>query len=136
MTETDTAACSIDGCPHARMWRVLACAFGFLGVAAGALGAHATPGPVERGIVENAAVYQLIHALLLLHAAPKAGLLPSLAKTSLVLGILLFSMGLTLKYVGGLEAFGLAAPAGGLCYMLAWLSLGLSAMLDKNATRA
>jgi len=129
-------SCPVEGCPHAKMWRVLACAFGFLGVVAGALGAHATPGPVERGIVENAAVYQLIHALLLLYAAPKPGLLPTLAKTALVLGIILFSIGLTLKYVGGMEAAGLAAPAGGLCYMLGWLSLGLSAMLDKNATHA
>lgn len=128
--------CGLSGCGHAKLWQVLALAFGFLGVAAGALGAHATSDDHARQIVENAAIYQLIHALLLLYAAPLTGLAAQLGKTALLLGIVLFSGGLTLKYAAGLEQLGGLAPLGGGCLMLGWLALAFSAMLDKNATRA
>ena len=129
-------SCSTAGCPHAKLWQGLAAVAGFLGIIAGALGAHATADDHARQIVENAAIYQLIHAALLLYIAPRTGWAALIAKTALFIGIVLFSGGLTLKYVAGLEALGQAAPAGGICYMIGWLALGLAAMLDKNATRA
>ena len=128
--------CSLGGCTHVKLWQGLAALAGFLGIIAGALGAHATADDHARQIVENAAIYQLLHAALLMYAARLTGWPALLGKTALVLGIVLFSGGLSLKYLAGLETLGQVAPAGGICYMIGWLSLGLAAMLDKSATRA
>lgn len=103
---------------------------GLLGVAAGAVGAHALRGHLDATHLqtfETAARYQLLHALALLfvgtHAtsAPRAG--AGFAGACFLAGIVLFSGSLYALALSGARAWGAVTPAGGVCLMLGWGAL-------------
>ena len=119
----------------ARLLIQLAAAFGGLGVALGAFGAHALRASLEKAgrfdTFETAVRYQFYHALALLAigvlwaARPE---LRSLGTTAWlwVGGIVVFSGSLyTLCFIG-ITKMGAVAPVGGLLLLAGWLSLALA----------
>lgn len=111
-------------------WILLAGLNGFLGVAAGAVGAHALQNRLDQRaleLFETAARYQLFHALALVGVAwlaeHGATVWPKLAGGSFIAGILLFSGTLYVIALTGSRAFAFAAPFGGLFLLAGWLCL-------------
>jgi len=108
---------------------------GFLGVAAGAFGAHAlrtriTPDMLD--IYETAVRYQMYHALALLLAGFMAFRLYSPALTAAGLlffaGIIIFSGSLYLLALTGARWWGAVTPIGGLAFLAGWLSLAWASL--------
>lgn len=118
-----------------RTFVALASLFGFLGVAAGAFGAHAlraslTPADLE--IFETGVRYQLVHALALLAAAWVATRWPGSAATAsgwlFTVGIVVFSGSLYLLVLSGQRWLGAVTPLGGLAFLAGWFALGWAAL--------
>lgn len=115
--------------------------FGFLGVLAGAFGAHALRGtlpPDLLAVFETGARYQLAHAVALLAVA---ALGPRLAGRALAItgwaftaGILVFSGSLYALALTGVRAWGAVTPLGGLCFLAGWAVL--AAAFARPAPRA
>jgi uncharacterized membrane protein YgdD (TMEM256/DUF423 family) len=102
----------------------------FIGVAAGAFGAHllrARLPPESLATFETGARYQMYHALALLFVAwagtrwPGAG--PRAAGGLFIAGTLLFSGSLYLLALTGTRWLGAITPLGGLCFLAGWLAL-------------
>jgi uncharacterized membrane protein YgdD (TMEM256/DUF423 family) len=111
------------------------CIFAFLGVAAGAFGAHALSAriPAERlATYEIAVRYQMYHALGLLAFALASSALPAGALRSagwlMSAGIVVFSGTLFGIAFGGPRWLGAITPIGGLCFLTAWLLAGWMAL--------
>ena len=114
------ARCSVA---EARAFSVAGAGLGFLGVLAGAFGAHALPGrldPDMHAVWETAARYQLVHAVVLLFAGWTGA---RLAGGLFVAGIVLFSGSLYALALTGTRLFGAVTPLGGLCLLAGWLAL-------------
>jgi uncharacterized membrane protein YgdD (TMEM256/DUF423 family) len=117
----------------ARSLVTLAGVFGFLGVAAGAFGAHALKdrlSPDLLAIFETGARYHLIHALALLAAAWLADRYdnsrPVWAGRLFAAGIVVFSGSLYALALTGERWLGAVTPLGGLCFLTGWLLLALA----------
>lgn len=111
------------------------CVFAFLGVAAGAFGAHALASrlPAERlDTFEIAVRYQMYHALALLALAWAADRWPGAALHAagwlFGAGILVFSGTLYAIALGAPRWLGAITPLGGVALMSAWLLLAWSAL--------
>ena len=122
-----------------RIWIVIGAVSGFLSVALGAFAAHglqARVGPAELAVFETGARYQMYHALGLMAVAWAANLRPSgsvrLAGWLFVLGIVLFSGSLYLLALGGLGAFGIVTPFGGVAMMAGWGCLAYWAFTARD----
>jgi len=107
----------------------------FIGVAAGAFGAHALRGSVEPGLLtvfETGARYQLVHALALVAVdlvAPRVR--PGFAATAgwlFVTGTVLFSGSLYAMTLTGVRAWGAVTPFGGLCFLAGWATVAIAAL--------
>lgn len=114
-----------------RYWQVLAGISGFIGVAMAAVGAHAASDALLSALVERAAIYQLLHSLLLFWLAERDGRAAGLARVALALGVLLFCGSLYGKAFGGWPTT--LAPAGGMLLMAGWLLAGFSAKPRNKA---
>ena len=124
----------------ARLWLGLAAAYGFLGVALGAFGAHALKARLD---VDQLAIYRtgvdylFWHALALLAVGVLAGqrALPALQYAGLgfSIGILLFSGSLFALSLTGIRAFGPVTPIGGLLLLAGWASLLVAVMRGAAA---
>ena len=115
---------------------LLGSALMFLGVAAGAFGAHGLSGYFAqyidlRGIYETAVRYHLIHALALFISAWLAdrwpGALITWAGWLFVVGILLFSGTLYLLVFTRLRWLGAITPIGGVAFLAGWACLFIAA---------
>lgn len=117
-------------------WTGVGALFGFLGVAAGAFGAHALAerlSPRSLSIWQTAAQYQMFHALALVAlglgfskstALTEAASFPySLPAWSFALGILVFSGSLYLLALTDIRILGAITPLGGLLFLVGWCSL-------------
>lgn len=116
---------------------ILAGLLGFLGVAAGAFGAHGLRdrvGARELEIWQTGAHYQQVHAAVLLGVAiwalssaarGEATHLHSVAMTLLVAGMVVFSGTLYAITLGGPRVLGAVTPLGGLCLLGGWLTIAL-----------
>ena len=118
-----------------RPFLALGCLFGFLGVAAGAFGAHGLEGmiPADRlDTFETGVRYQIAHALALLFVGLAAARWPVRAWAGpgllLVVGTLVFSGSLYALALTGVGAFGAIAPIGGTGLIAGWLWLALVAL--------
>ena len=111
--------------------RAGAALLGFLGVAAGAFGAHGLRDLVtleQLNTWNTAADYQLLHAIALLGLATwQQSALSSrlqswllLAGGLMIAGVLLFSGSLYLLVLTNMSAFGPITPLGGLALLIAW----------------
>jgi uncharacterized membrane protein YgdD (TMEM256/DUF423 family) len=117
-----------------RTFWILGCVFGFLGVAAGAFGAHALRGRVDAELLpvfETAARYQMYHALALLAvslgSARAAGGAWTAAGWLFTAGIVVFSGSLYLMTFTGHRWLGAVTPIGGVCFLAGWVALALAA---------
>ena len=106
-----------------------------IGVGAGAFGSHglrAHVAPDMLAVWQTAVLYQMVHALgLLAVAAIRPRLHAGLASTSALLllaGVGLFSGSLYLLVLTGTRGIGAITPIGGVCFMIGWLLLALSAL--------
>ena len=120
------------------MWLQLAGVLGFLGVAAGAFGAHALQAklsPRDFEIYQKAVQYQLWHALALglvgtLGLIERAQIASAWLRASgwaFTTGTLLFSGSLYLLVFTGVRRFGMVTPLGGLGFLAGWLCLAVAA---------
>jgi uncharacterized membrane protein YgdD (TMEM256/DUF423 family) len=122
-----TSADPDDG-SRARGFAAAGAIFAFVGVAAGAFGAHAlraTLPPALLSAFETGVRYQLIHALALLACAWAIDRFASRAAVTaavlFITGILLFSGSLYALALTGRSAFGIVTPFGGLALLAGWL---------------
>jgi uncharacterized membrane protein YgdD (TMEM256/DUF423 family) len=117
----------------ARTFWVLGCIFGFLGVGAGAFGAHALRARLPADLLavfETGARYQMYHALALLAVATIASRAPTGAASAagwlFTAGIVLFSGSLYLLALTGTRWLGAITPLGGVCFLAGWAALALA----------
>jgi uncharacterized membrane protein YgdD (TMEM256/DUF423 family) len=113
-----------------RFFFIAGAAFAFLGVAAGAFGAHglrARLSPEMLAIFETGVRYQMYHALALIAAAWAQGKWPGGAVTAggwlFIAGILVFSGSLYVLALSGIRWLGAITPFGGLALLAGWLCL-------------
>ncbi|HEY3045677.1 MAG TPA: DUF423 domain-containing protein [Vicinamibacterales bacterium] len=108
---------------------------GFLGVAAGAFGAHGLRNrlsPDMLAVFETAVRYQMYHAFALLITAvviARVGdaRLLSIAGWSFVTGVVLFSGSLYALALTGMSGLGAITPIGGVALLVGWASLAIFA---------
>jgi len=117
-----------------RIFAALGAASGFVGVAAGAFGAHGLKArltPELLAVFDTAARYQMIHALALLAVASAIGRWPGRAAVAsgwcFVAGTLIFSGSLYLLALTGVRGLGAITPVGGVLFLCGWLLLALAA---------
>lgn len=132
-----------------RAFLVIAAVSGFVGVALGAFGSHASRArltPERFAQFETGVRYQLWHTFAVLAAvfvrlvrpverssriltAPGSeNVFGAIAGWPFVAGIVLFSGGLYALALSGNRRWGAVAPLGGTCLVLGWLSLALAAL--------
>ena len=114
----------------AKVFIALGALFGFLGVGAGAFGAHALARrlpPDLLTVFETGARYHLIHALALvlvgvtLHLVPQRSIV--LSGWAFSAGIVVFSGSLYALALSGVRILGAVTPLGGLALLAGWLLL-------------
>lgn len=117
-----------------RLFAILGAASAFVGVAAGAFGAHALKArlaPDLLSIFEVGVRYQLVHALALFAVAWACarwpGRLAAASGWAFVAGTVLFSGSLYLLALTGIRAFGVVTPVGGVLFLAGWLLLAAAA---------
>jgi len=115
----------------------------FIGVGMGAFGAHGLKNvlsPEMLAVYHTGASYQMWHALGLIGIAlvrrddPTSRLL-NWAGWLMLIGIVLFSGSLYLLSVLDLKALGMITPFGGVCFLIAWLLLGVYAARKPRSSR-
>ncbi len=106
----------------------------------GAFGAHALAGvlsPRQAGVWDTAVLYHLLHAVALLVTATLCGPMPGrllrLAGWAFVLGIVFFSGSLYVLALGGPRVIGPVTPLGGVSFLVGWLALAGSAVLQRDS---
>ncbi len=112
--------------------------FGFLGVGAGAFGAHLLKSkiaPESLDVFEIAVRYQMYHALVLVGLALLVGIFPSAWLTAagwlFMIGVAIFSGSLYTLVLSGIRSWGAVTPIGGVLLLLGWLSLLLGALFGR-----
>ena len=108
---------------------------GFLGVAAGAFGAHGLRSrlsPDMLAVFETAVRYQMYHVFaLLITAAVMARVgdarLLAIAGWSFITGVVLFSGSLYALALTGMSGLGAITPLGGLAFLVGWACLAIFA---------
>jgi len=115
----------------------------FIGVGMGAFGAHALKATLSveaLAIYQTGVTYQMWHGLGLLGIAclqnlmPESKLIPW-AGWFMFIGILLFSGSLYLLVLLDLHWLGMITPIGGVCFLIAWLLICISATKKKSTSR-
>ena len=120
-----------------RIWLTLASLWGFIGVAAGAFGAHGVSDPKAKAWLETGGHYQLIHALAVfacfvvwrLLEATAAGV----AAWLFLIGALIFSGSLYLMAFGGPRILGAVTPIGGVLLLAGWLTLAWTVFMGARS---
>jgi uncharacterized membrane protein YgdD (TMEM256/DUF423 family) len=117
-----------------RLFATLGAISGFIGVGAGAFGAHglrARLNPELLAVFESAARYQMYHALALLGVAWVVSRWPGGLATAagwlFVAGTIVFSGSLYALALTGSRWLGAITPLGGLCFLAGWICLALAA---------
>ena len=109
-------------------WIAVAALLGLMGVAMGAVAAHALADPKAIAAIEKAAIYQLIHALVLILSTLLTGTIVQWSRVFFLIGIFLFCGSIELKYLLNLPQVTVVAPTGGICLMLGWVLLGVASL--------
>jgi len=117
-------------------WVGIAALLGMLAVGLGAIASHALIDPKAVASVEKAALYQLMHAVVLLFASQLNGRFAQLCRWLFLVGIALFSGSIEIKYLFALQNATVVAPAGGICLMLGWVALGVAGFRQRGANTA
>ena len=105
----------------------------FIAVAAGAFAAHGLKdalSPAHLETFKTAADYQMLHGLgmILIGLLNRHGVTRSNNASAIIMliGIVLFSGSLYLLTLTGTRWLGMITPIGGVCFLVAWLILGIS----------
>ncbi len=121
-----------------RCWMVLGSLAGFLGVAAGAFGAHGLKSKLSPDLLEvfeTAARYQMVHAVALLAVGLLHARSPSrsasLAGWGFLGGIVLFSGSLYALALTGVRSWGAVTPFGGALFLVGWLALAVAGAIGR-----
>jgi uncharacterized membrane protein YgdD (TMEM256/DUF423 family) len=116
-----------------RLWLFVAGLGGAASVIAGAAAAHLSETPATATLLNNGALYGMIHAGALLGVAafaqgrePRRGL-AVFAGWCFALGIVLFSLGQFAHAATGLRQFAYAVPFGGTSFILGWAAIAILA---------
>ena len=122
----------------------IASAFGAIGVATGAFGAHFLKSRLEASdleIIKTGVLYLFIHTLatILVYTISRQGDQTrwlKLAGTAFLVGIGLFSGSLFVIGTSSLTGFpanwvGIATPLGGLCFIVGWISFSLHSLKSR-----
>jgi uncharacterized membrane protein YgdD (TMEM256/DUF423 family) len=122
-----------------QVWLFIGAVNGFLGIAAGAFGAHGLESRVDARALEifnTGAHYHLIHALATVAAALIArGAASGRARMAALLftaGVVFFSGSLYFMALAGSNALVLATPIGGLCFLAGWAMLAAAALKPQG----
>ena len=109
-------------------------AFGFLGVGAGAFGAHALKQRLSSdflSIFEVGVRYQMYHALALVLTvwliSVTQGVWSTYAGYFFIVGTIIFSGSLYMLVFTGVKMWGAVTPIGGILLLLGWLFLAIAA---------
>jgi uncharacterized membrane protein YgdD (TMEM256/DUF423 family) len=123
-----------------RLFILVGCASAFIGVAAGAFGAHglkARVAPELLLVFETGVRYQMYHAIALLACAWAVtrwpGTLTTAAGALFIAGTLLFSGSLYALVLTGHRWLGAITPIGGLAFLLGWICLAIAVVRYGNA---
>lgn len=118
-----------------RTFIILGAVSAFVGVAAGAFGAHGLKNRLDAemlAIFETGVRYQMYHALALLAVAWAAerwpGALTNYAGWLFVAGTILFSGSLYVLSLTGVRWLGAITPLGGLAFLAGWACLAFAAL--------
>lgn len=110
-----------------------------LGVGLGAFGAHALKNSLSAyalDVFETAVKYQMYHGLALLAVAfvsSRMEVFPvKLAGILFTLGIIVFSGSLYVLALTGVRWLGAITPIGGVCFLVAWISLAYAALAYRG----
>jgi uncharacterized membrane protein YgdD (TMEM256/DUF423 family) len=116
-----------------RLWLLIAGLGGAASVVAGAAAAHLADQPATATLLNNGALYGMVHAVALLAIIgfaqgrePRRGA-AAVAGGCFALGIVLFSFGQFAHAATGLGQFGYAVPFGGTAFILGWLCVAILA---------
>lgn len=111
----------------------------FIAVGTGAFAAHGLKDaltPEYLAVFKTAADYQLIHGigLILIGILSKDTSSNYLFVSAIFMfiGIALFSGSLYALTLSGIKWLGIITPLGGVCFLIAWFTLGLNFLLTKN----
>ena len=117
-----------------RVFFVLGALSAFIGVAAGAFGAHGLKGRMSAemlSVFEVGVRYQMYHAFALIAAAWVQATWPSSIVIAggwlFVIGTILFSGSLYLMSVSGVRWLGAITPLGGLAFLAGWVCIAWGA---------
>ena len=111
----------------------------FIAVAAGAFAAHGLKDILSIDYLNTfrtAANYQMLHGigLILIGILNKQNTsrCNNAAAVFTLIGIILFSGSLYTLTLTGIKWLGMITPFGGLCFLIAWLTLGFNYLLNKD----
>jgi uncharacterized membrane protein YgdD (TMEM256/DUF423 family) len=115
----------------------------FVGVGMGAFGAHALKATLSAeslAVYQTGVTYQMWHSLGLIVIALVQQHIPdskriTVAGWLMFLGILLFSGSLYLLVLLDMPQLGMITPIGGVCFLISWLFVCLSASNNKSKKR-
>lgn len=118
-----------------QFWILLAGISGFIGVAAGAFGAHALKSRLDAemlAVFETAVRYQMYHTFALLGvaylAARRASRAVTMAGICFGAGILVFSGSLYILALSGQRIWGAVTPFGGVALLAGWLLVAVQGL--------
>jgi uncharacterized membrane protein YgdD (TMEM256/DUF423 family) len=116
-----------------RLWLFVAGLGGAASVIAGAAAAHLAGDPTTATLLNNGAIYGMIHAAALIAVIalspgqdPRRGA-AFVACSCFALGIVLFSLAQFIHALTGIRQFGWAVPFGGIAFILGWAALAILA---------
>lgn len=121
-------------------WIRVGAILGFVGVGAGAFGAHGLRSMLNEpamNIYETAVRYQMYHALallgvgILIECARPAGRAACVAGWAFLAGIVVFSGSLYALAITGERWLGAITPFGGVAFLVGWVALALAASSAK-----
>lgn len=108
--------------------RILTGLSGVLAVAMGAAAAHAVADAHAASMVQQAALYQLIHTVALVVILGRPSRMANVTASFWAAGIMLFSISLYARYIANISIPSGVVPFGGICYMLGWLTYAISSL--------
>lgn len=111
----------------------------FIGIAAGAFGAHGLKSILSSDMLaiwQTAVQYQMLHGLALFALACLSGRWSASvirrSAVAMLLGVILFSGSLYALALTGVRSLGAITPLGGLAFLFAWANLLWAAVSTKN----
>lgn len=122
-----------------QIFLIIGALLGFLGVAAGAFGAHLLKSRLPANsfdVFEVAVRYQMYHAVVLIALVALIGFFPStwltFAGWLFTLGIVIFSGSLYALVFSGVRSWGAVTPIGGILLLIGWLSVLLGGVFGAS----